>query len=283
MKTSPGLWLVVNRASASNDQETLERLIDTLGEAGCAADRVIDIQSDALPGPADLDAAGVATLAVFAGDGTVNAVVTGLDGWKGQVLVLPGGTKNLLAHELHGDDGFPAIIARFAAGALQPVRRPVMRCSAGVALVEVLAGPGASWADVREEMREGSLGDIAATAIDAARDSVAGPQIVLDRPTGGCAQGYSGVRLTLCGESMAVNGYGAQGLGDYIAQGVALIRRDFRDGPHDDLGAHADVACHMADGSQIELMLDGERATGSTGEKFSLAPLAVDLLASGNV
>lgn len=276
------LWLVANRASASNDQETLEALIDALGEGGCAPDRVIDIQSDSLPTIADLDGAGVTTLAVFAGDGTVNAVATQLDGWKGNVLILPGGTKNLLARELHGEDGFADIVSRFAAGSLKPVRRQMIACSAGNALVEVLAGPGATWADVREEMRDGSIADVAATAIDATRDTLAGPQVHVESPAGGREDGYSGVRLTISGDRMTTDAYGAQGIGDYIAQGVALLKRDFRDGPHDELGDHGEVACVMADGSAIELMLDGERATGSGRETFSLAPLAVDLLASGH-
>lgn len=282
MTRKPLLWLVANRASASNDQETLEKLIDTLGEAGCAADRVLDIQTDSLPTPADLDGCNVGTLAVFAGDGTVNAVVTGLEGWAGQVLVLPGGTKNLLARELHGEDSSAEIVARFAARTLTAVQRPAMRCSAGTALVEMVAGPGATWADVREEMRDGSLGDIASTAIDAAKDTLAGPQILIDQPAGGRGDGYSGVRLSLADAGMAVDGYGAQGIGEHIAQGVALIKRDFREGPHDELGQYLEVACRMADGSPIELMIDGERATGAAQEKFSLAPLAVNLLASGN-
>lgn len=37
-----------------------------------------------------------------------------------------------------------------------------------------------------------------------------------------------------------------------------------------------------ADGSQIELMIDGERASGRSEERFSLATLALDLLATGH-
>ena len=40
-----------------------------------------------------------------ASDGTVNALATGLEGWDGALLVLPGGTANLLTRAIQGERG----------------------------------------------------------------------------------------------------------------------------------------------------------------------------------
>ena len=102
MPGKQSLWLVVNDASGSNDEEALAALRSCCDGCGFAVEREICFPRESLPSPATLDAAGVATVAVFAGDGTVNALVAALAGWSGAVLVLPGGTINLLYHRLHG-------------------------------------------------------------------------------------------------------------------------------------------------------------------------------------
>ena len=98
------LWLVANRASGSNDDDTLSAVISALTDSGYAPAKVVDCAADPLPTRADLEAARVGVLAVFTGDGTLSAVVPPLEGWAGHVLVLPGGTSNLLVEICHGPD-----------------------------------------------------------------------------------------------------------------------------------------------------------------------------------
>lgn len=281
--TTPGpLWLVANSASGSNDETSLAALVEQLGSVGHAPARVIDCAAEELPSRAALEQAGVATLVVFTGDGTVSALLPPLEGWSGQALVLPGGTTNLLAKLLHSPCETDAIITAFAAGRSRPVRQPCVRLSAHVALCEVLAGPGAKWSDVREGLREGQLGTVASTALDAVKDSAGGAMVQVADPVLGHDEGYAGVRVVPHAQGLVVDGYRSDGFADYLKQGLALIKRDFREGPHDELGTHPGVVCRSADGSPIELMIDGERATGQGEERFSLATLAVDLLATGN-
>ena len=281
--TIPGpLWLVANSASGSNDENSLAALVEQLGGAGHAPARVIDCAAEDLPRRAALEQAGVATLVVFTGDGTVSALLPPLEGWSGQALVLPGGTTNLLAKLLHSPCETGAIIAAFTAGRSRPVRQPCVRMSAHVALCEVLAGPGAKWSDVREGLREGQLGMVASTALDAVKDSAGGAMVQVANPVLGHDEGYAGVRIVPHAQGLVVDGYRSEGFADYLKQGLALIKRDFREGPHDELGTHPALVCRSADGSPIELMVDGERATGQGEERFSLATLAVDLLATGN-
>lgn len=278
MSTDSPNWLVVNASSGGNSDAAVADIRAALARAGRAPDRVIDVAENDCPALADLRAANVGSLTLFTGDGTLNATLTRIEGWDGKVLVLPGGTANLLSRALHGEDEAPAIAAR--AGTMAVARRHCIRSGYGTALIELLAGPGAKWSDVREEMRDGTLAAIADTAVEAARDSAAGSMVRIVAPPLGHAEGYAGIRLEPDAAGMAVSGYGARNVADYLLQGLALLRRDFREGPHDALGREATITCRSIDGEPIELMIDGERATGSEQEMFSLAPLDLNLLAS---
>jgi hypothetical protein len=147
---------------------------------------------------------------------------------------------------------------------------------------EVLAGPGAKWSDVREGLREGELARVASAALDAVKDSAGGAMVQVAAPELGHDEGYAGVRIVPHVQGLVVDGYRSDGFADYFKQGLALIKRDFREGPHDELGMHQALICRSEDGSPIELMVDGERAIGQAEERFSLATLALDLLATGH-
>lgn len=271
------LWLLVNAASGSNSDEAIRAVVAGLAAAGQPVGRTLDAQAG-LPDRAMLDQAGVATLAVFTGDGTIHAVANALEGWGGALLPLPGGTANLLARDLHGDATAEVIAAAFPR--LRRVRRTCVRTSHGAALAEVLAGPGATWSDVREGLRDGAVGEVAGAAIEAIRQSTAGPMVALADPAMGRPEGYAGVRLAPRAAGMTVDGYGPEGLGDLLAQGLALLRRNFREGPHEELGRHAQVTCRSLAGEPIPLMIDGERRDGKAEERFSLDPFALDLLST---
>jgi hypothetical protein len=271
-------WLCVNDASGSNDDGRVREVAGALEAVGARPQRIVDVLSGALPQPPDLVQAGAELLVVFTGDGTANAVVGGLEGWAGKVLVLPGGTANLLSRALHGEREAAAIVADLPK--LRAVRRPCIRTAQGVALIEVLAGPGATWSDVREEMRGGDLPGMATASLTAIRQSTTGPMVAVVAPPLGKPEGYSGVRLEPRPSGILIEGYGVDTIADYFRQGVALLRRDFRQGPHEDLGLEPEIVCRSLVDSPIELMIDGERRTGAAEERFSLAELGVDLLAS---
>jgi len=277
MAEAADLWLAINSASGSIVPQTVAGVRDALAAAGAPPARILDLQASRPPDRAALAAAGVGRLAIMAGDGTVNALVTALDGWDGKILVLPGGTANLLSRALHGDRDAAMIAA--ALPRLRTVRRHAIRGSRGLALIEMLAGPGAAWSDVREGLRDGDLFDVAASGAAAMVQSITGPMVQLRSPPIGRDGGYAGLRIVAGTGHLEVSGYGAETFSDYLRQGVALLKRDFREGPHDPLGCHRAVVCCSPDGSPIDLMVDGERRTGEAEERFSLAELSVDLLA----
>src|SRR5690606_1641467 len=121
------IWLVCNPGSGSNNPDAVEILHEHCGAHGFEVARRVAFPDEPLPTPESLDAAGIHCVAVFAGDGTVNSCVSGLYGWGGAVLVLPGGTMNLLARRLHGETPVEQIVASVASGGMRPVRPLVAR------------------------------------------------------------------------------------------------------------------------------------------------------------
>ncbi|MEG9269584.1 diacylglycerol/lipid kinase family protein [Qipengyuania sp. Mu-71] len=121
-------WLIVNSRSGSNSEAALVALERSLAEYGMPAEKTIAFPAEELPNRTVLQDADVDRLIVFTGDGTLNAVIEAVTGWSGEVLVLPGGTMNLLSARLHGaDTEYDAILERIASGAFRPVR-PKMAC-----------------------------------------------------------------------------------------------------------------------------------------------------------
>ncbi|WP_170001707.1 diacylglycerol kinase family protein [Pseudopontixanthobacter vadosimaris] len=286
--TTRRTWLIVNKASGSHDDALIGQIRNRLAAMEMTPERVLDCSNDDLPNAAAAAAAGLTHLVIHGGDGTLNGAITRLEaadgapGWDGAILALPGGTANLLCHRLYPQCDPLAILHSLDAGELAPMRLDCVRGRNVTALAELVAGPGARWADVREEMREHNLGEVLSKSIDAAERSAAGPWVQVTEPSMGREDGYPGVRLVPGGGGLKVEGYGAEGIGEYLQQGLAILKRDFRDGPHDDLGPVASVTLRSIGGKPLPLMTDGERSTGAPEESFSLARLRVDLLGPRN-
>lgn len=276
------IWLVCNAESGSNDPQTVELLQQTCGEHGFDVARLVSFPDDPLPSPEELDAAGIDCVAVYTGDGTVNTCVSGLYGWNGAVLVLPGGTMNLLARRLHGEVAAEQIVACVASGGGRRVRPLVARTRHGDALAGLLAGPGTAWYAVREALREADVAGIVAGASEALAETTAGPMLHCKEPALGRESGYPLIDITPGEWGLQLDGYYAESAGDYFAQGWALLRRRFREGPHDRLGLVQSLTLEGDDGGSIGLSIDGETTEGSAQEEIAVAQCEVDLIATGH-
>lgn len=275
------LWLVTNAASGSNSDAAVDDLVASLSASGFAPARVIRFPDEELPTREELEAAGVATLAVFTGDGTINTAASTLEGWQGALLVLPGGTQNLLSKSLHGDVPAEEVTGKLASA--RRVRRNALRTSQGVALVELLAGPGAMWADVRESVRDLDFATIAETFTTALHETREGAGVRVVDPAGtGKSEGYRAVRMApVDADCMEADGFDFADWGEFAAQGFAmLVKRDFRQGPHDELGRFPSAVLE-SDGA-IALMIDGERRDGGQREEVTCEEFALDFLATGS-
>ena len=146
------LWIITNPASGSTSPSRCEE-VRTLLEAN--GDRIVghtDFPMDDLPPQALLRSEKVDTLVLFAGDGTINAAVCALAEWPGLMLILPGGTMNLLSKALHGDRDVREIIA---AADRRPVALPFIEAGSHRAFVGLILGPAAHWVRAREAARAG--------------------------------------------------------------------------------------------------------------------------------
>ena len=280
MDATKTLWLVTNAASGSNSSESADQIRQHCTDAGIALTRLICFPDDDLPTPAELDAAGTRLVAVYAGDGTVNSLVTSLYGWGGAVLVLPGGTMNLLYHRLHGERDMAEVLAAVAAGRARPHRPGILRCAFGDGLAGVMTGPGTQWNDVREAIRNTDIPAVATGVAAAIGQSVAAPMIACVEPQLGRSEGYPLVMLTPGDDGFVVDAYYAENLEQYLAQGLALLRRDFREGPHDTLGKPKALTIGNVSGEPVGLLIDGEPADAGSSVRFTLVPCEVDLLAT---
>lgn len=274
------IWLVVNPASGSNEEEALGELRRLLGEAGFHLARETAFPEEPAPVPDDLLREEIDLLAIYAGDGTINSAVTGLYGWTGSVLVLPGGTMNLLYHRLHGERETADVIADVARGRAVAIRPAIARTSAGDALAGLLAGPGTRWGEVREALRELDVLSTADRAAEALAETAYGAPVACRQPPLGLEQGYPLLAIDPMEAGLKITAYHADTPGEYLSQAWAMLRRNFREGPHDDLGFAKRLLIETEDGRPVELLIDGEHATGGGAEQVVLARCGVDLLAT---
>lgn len=153
------LWFITNPQSGSSDEAKAEAIGEVFAEHGLhIAGRTL-FPEERLPSGDDLDRAEADTVVLFAGDGTINAAVCALATWDGAILILPGGTMNLLAKALHGDAD-PAAIVAAAHRHDQRVALPYVEAGEHRALVGLIVGPAANWFKPREMARAGKIGRI---------------------------------------------------------------------------------------------------------------------------
>lgn len=279
---NPACWLVVNPASGSNKASSSETVAAALTDRGFRVDRVIAFPDDALPDIDALDAAGIALVVVYTGDGSVNALINHLAGWSGAVLVLPGGTMNLLAKRLHRSLEVDAILDLVAGGGAQSRRVACVRCEAGMALAGLLVGPGTSWSRVRESMRNLAIAEVASGAIEAIKHSATGPYVRAPGNRLAREDGYALVELTPGEHGVQSDGYYADAALDYAGQAWAVLRRKFREGPHDRLGMSERIELASIDGSPLTCLIDGEPVECPSPSLFSVELSGVDLLATAH-
>lgn len=272
------VWLVCNQASGSNDEAAVQAVVEALAGAGFDLDRILRFPDEPAPHCEELDEAGVDMLCVFGGDGTTHSVVTSAWGWGGAVLVLPGGTMNMLAKRMHGDLPAPEIVARLGRTALRTVRPSVISSRHGIGLTGALAGPGTVWNEVREAMRAVNVLELVASAREAISQSASGPKVMCADVDCGREDGYAAITVVPQDDGLDANGYYAETLADYAGQGIALLNRDFRDGPHDELGRHRTVRLVCPAGEPMGLLIDGEPFDGAAEEIFELGACKVDLV-----
>ena len=274
------LWLITNADSGSNAQTAVQALEECLTENGLQICYRTRFPEEELPSPDMLDAAQVEIVAIFAGDGTLNAALNAVAGWVGKALILPGGTMNLLYRRLFGELELEQAIAQVGSGAALSCRPGVIRCETGTAYAGLLAGPGTAWNGVREAIRASDLVDMTVEARAALEETLAGPRVACTEPQLGDPAGYPLLLLNPGDSAIRVDAYHSETTADYLAQSWALLRRDFRDGPHTVLGKVDRLVIRSVTGESFGILIDGEPAEAKGMAEFVLATAEVDMLSA---
>ena len=274
------IWLIANAGSGSVRDEVLASLDTACEKHGvCIAERST-FPDDDIPSRDDLARRGIETVVTLGGDGTINAVVSALAGWDGAILPLPGGTQNLTPKRLHGDADVDTVFAAFASGEARRVRPGIVRSTKGIALAGLLVGPGTSWNAVREAMRDGDAGTMISAIGTAIEGTTGNPPVRIAEPEVGEPQGYPIIELIVDAGGIDIAAYHARNSADLLGQTWALLRQEFRDGPHETYGPFERIVLASSGNETLDLLLDGEPAPGDVRETFTLEPCPVDLMAT---
>ncbi|WP_164157335.1 diacylglycerol/lipid kinase family protein, partial [Sandarakinorhabdus rubra] len=242
------VWLVANRASQSTDEGRIAALEAALDATGATIAGRSDFPREPAPDAAAL--AGLDTLVVMGGDGTLGAASAAAAGWDGQFLAIPGGTMNLLPKALHGDATPEQIVAAAAKGTSEHV--PAVRAGGHTSYCRIIVGPLTRWAFARENARHGRLWRVVQAVRLALSRGFVGGVFVSGHPGR-----HPGVLIRPSPDGLEVALFTGSGLADAMAVAVSWLLGDWREAatvtaftaPELSIGRRRHVRC----------LFDGER------------------------
>ncbi|WP_010544247.1 diacylglycerol/lipid kinase family protein [Sphingomonas elodea] len=255
------LWFITNPNSGTTSEAKCDALEAVFGERGLTLAGRTRFPADPLPTPAALDAAGVDTVVLFAGDGTINAALRALAAWRGAFLILPGGTMNLLAKALH-DETDPHKIIHAAHGCDRRVALPYIVAGEHRAFVGLILGPAASWFRAREVVRKGRFGRLRAAVRGAWRSTFHRRGVAVTGARG-LGDRYQAVFVSPAPDGLEVTAVDARDWGSIAQLGWEWITGDW-------LAARAVTesrteALQVAERKPVLALFDGEPATLDPG------------------
>jgi hypothetical protein len=247
-----GTLLIYNERSGSCDPALIAEVERLFAEAGKPIDHTLALGDGMLPGPGG--AAGLELIVVLSGDGSMSSVADALGDWGGTLLVLPGGTMNLLSRALHGERGPAEIVKAYLDGEGTVLRVPVIRAGDLTAYTGMIAGPTAAWADVREDLRNLDVAALASNVPRAIAATLHEPGVTLE----GRPDDYPAIFIEPSLDGLRAHGVLASGAGDLFRHGWAWLQGDFREGPSEPLGT-ASTMRFRSSSERLDLLVDGEK------------------------
>lgn len=249
------VWLITNSNSRTTDEAVIAGICEAIERAGGEIVRKIDLANEDLPDVGDDLPDMIASLG---GDGTANAVIARFGTEDGPpLLILPGGTMNLLAQRLHGEAPLDQVVER-ALSQGHIVALPLIEGPGFRSLVGVIAGPASAWAEVREDLREGAIEALITDVKAALEATFAGPTVRLRGHTGDHAALFVEAR----DDGLHAHDIRADSILDLIRHGWAWLRRDFLGGPTERLEMGCDLVIESME-PEIMLLVDGEVSSAS--------------------
>lgn len=247
--------LITNTSSGSANGVDEQTVASSLEQAGFDVVEKRILPEQDLPSQRDLESSLIEAVAILSGDGTISNLYKKLAKWSGAILVLPGGTMNLLSRRLHGDISLAALLDALQTGTVVPKPISLIAVSDQHILTGLTVGPSTRWAEVREGMRHADLQSLAETIPAAWSETLSDEGVWVGEDTE--HQFASLFVEPVDGDHLSVIAFLASNIGDMVGHGLAWLRKDFRDGPHIDLGIMCDVTI-SAEGITASALIDGE-------------------------
>lgn len=247
--------LIVNANSGSAGAVDREELLTKLRDCELDVVKTVELPDDDIPTRKAIESDKLEVVVVLSGDGTVAGVCDALAGWGGSILILPGGTMNLLSRRVHGE--LPALELLDKLSVRKWVSGPVSIVKLGrrEILTGLTAGPSTEWGKVREGIRQKDVADLVEKVPNAWSETVDGAGVRIKGREGS----YPSIFVEpFDAEMLSVTGFKAGGIKDMLAHGIAWLRGDFRNGPSDDLGKMAEVTI-LGEDEKLGLLIDGEQ------------------------
>jgi len=261
------LWLIANSMSSTTNASVIDAVRAHFEEQGGIISRQVDLADEALPALLD-DLPDI--IASLGGDGTANAVIDACSREDAPpLLILPGGTMNLLAAKLHGEADIEQVIEAGLAAVrtgsrictLPQVNGPDFR-----SLVGIIAGPTAYWGAVREDIRQGEVGALADDISAALQETFSGARVRLsDQDADHTALFIEPQDDGLCAHDIV-----AENMADIARHGWAWLNRDFLGGPTTQLECAPAIQI-ICDDERLELLVDGEQMSAASPLHLSLS------------
>ncbi len=107
--------LITNANSGSAGAVEDGEVVSALQSAGLEICERLTLPEDVLPSRQIVESGAFEVVAILSGDGTISSLCEKLSGWNGEILVLPGGTMNLLSRRLHGELALAELLEKIAA------------------------------------------------------------------------------------------------------------------------------------------------------------------------
>jgi Diacylglycerol kinase catalytic domain len=251
--------LIVNTLSGNAAAADLDEIKRALSSAGLLIEHVVQLPDSDCPNRKGIENMGVDAVVLLSGDGTVASVCAELRGWSGELLVLPGGTMNLLSRRLHGDIDLTGLLETIAGGKLQGTKIPIVREGTREILTGLTVGPSTRWGEVREGIRQGDVSSLTQTVPEAWAETLSNEGVWIE---GIARHPYAAIFVEPNDETaLSVIAFRANNIGDMLGHGIAWLRRDFREGPKDELGVMPTVVV-IGDDHDTGLLVDGEYEDG---------------------
>ncbi len=266
--------LICNTQSGGHDEAVREQIEMLCRDHGTPLVATFALPEGDIPDAAQLKLQRIDLLLVWTGDGTINAAATQAAGWDGAILVLPGGTLNLLSKALHGDRSAPEILTDALQVKMRRSAIPTIRSDTDTAFITVVAGPATRWAEVRETMRQDGIIEASRAAPEALDEMMNAPGVRV----GADGKTYPAVILTPTPTGIRADGILTEGTGDVLRHGLAWLGGDFRDGPSEPIATGETLA--LESDETICLEFDGELGEMASPARFSIGTSAVDFVAT---